>query len=578
MGKQETFSVSEIRRLCAASEYLDESDIHEGDKTVSFDGNIIYYQNKKPKAVGSEIFIPVQIKGKEYKKLPTKNMISYSVSLRDLNNYFKNGGVIFFVVAIEKETNLLKTYAKILLPIDIQQIKTGKEEQDDISINLALIHTPFDLETICDLFAKNRLKQSLVILGAPVPDFSTIRELSVSLVNNRYVDPAIAIAKSSIKYVYAKQYGIEIAVSATNFMTSKESHFHIVAGDYIHVFPVKHIYSLHNTVTTINDIIKINFDEKNKKVHFSLLDYSNTDFDKIYEIAKFLLAVSKSEDIIVNGVSVFADMINPIKKKMSKGFIKHINHVIKLGELLDCLNIPIKAFTIKEVGESEKILLILKEALINHKPVSLNVENDCGVYYQKIGSKKIVLEYVKDENGLFSVCNYLEDGKRIMIFDGNAEEPQPLSKWFSILPENIADTIFDQNQMLEDLSESENKSDFEYLTFFILALINEYDSTKQKKFLDFATELQNIIEKKLPDTEANIINRMQINYRKGALAPEQKRELEELKAKSCNLLAICCACLLLKQYNEFEIHFKELDLEEQEALKEWPIYNLVTTK
>ena len=47
MSSQETFSITTLQRMCAMSEYLDESDIHMNDKTVSWDGNIIYYKNKK---------------------------------------------------------------------------------------------------------------------------------------------------------------------------------------------------------------------------------------------------------------------------------------------------------------------------------------------------------------------------------------------------------------------------------------------------------------------------------------------------------------------------------------------------
>ena len=43
MSSQETFSITTLQRMCAMSEYLDESDIHMNDKTVSWDGNIIYY-------------------------------------------------------------------------------------------------------------------------------------------------------------------------------------------------------------------------------------------------------------------------------------------------------------------------------------------------------------------------------------------------------------------------------------------------------------------------------------------------------------------------------------------------------
>ena len=70
MSSQETFSITTLQRMCARSEYLDESDIHMNDKTVSWDGNIIYYKTKKPASTGNEFLIPIQVKGKEYNTLP----------------------------------------------------------------------------------------------------------------------------------------------------------------------------------------------------------------------------------------------------------------------------------------------------------------------------------------------------------------------------------------------------------------------------------------------------------------------------------------------------------------------------
>ena len=49
MSFQETFSISELQRMCAMSEYLEESDIHMNDTTISWDGNIIYFKNKSQK-------------------------------------------------------------------------------------------------------------------------------------------------------------------------------------------------------------------------------------------------------------------------------------------------------------------------------------------------------------------------------------------------------------------------------------------------------------------------------------------------------------------------------------------------
>lgn len=47
---QETLSVNEVRKFCALSNHLSGQDISYNDKTISWDGNIIYYSEKRDQA------------------------------------------------------------------------------------------------------------------------------------------------------------------------------------------------------------------------------------------------------------------------------------------------------------------------------------------------------------------------------------------------------------------------------------------------------------------------------------------------------------------------------------------------
>ena len=186
MSSQETFSITTLQRMCARSEYLDESDIHMNDKTVSWDGNIIYYKTKKPASTGNEFLIPIQVKGKEYNILPDSDSISYPVDINDLKNYLKNGGVIFFVDAISKTEYNDKMYAKILLPVDIVHIMKGKEEQGSITVHLNHVKTVRELEELCVLFKENRPKQAMVGVGKSIPDLKLGTRLRLQDDYDRY--------------------------------------------------------------------------------------------------------------------------------------------------------------------------------------------------------------------------------------------------------------------------------------------------------------------------------------------------------------------------------------------------------
>lgn len=284
MSSQETFSITTLQRMCARSEYLDESDIHMNDKTVSWDGNIIYYKTKKPASTGNEFLIPIQVKGKEYNILPDSDSISYPVDINDLKNYLKNGGVIFFVDAISKTEYNDKMYAKILLPVDIVHIMKGKEEQGSITVHLNHVKTVRELEELCVLFKENRPKQAMVGVGKSIPDYDNISNFTISTLPTPYMNPAIAIAKSPFKYVYTKKDGMEIPVLLTDLVTATESEWLIKIDDKIEQrYPVRHIYELNQTTTRISEIIEFVLTEKSQKTTIRCVEATNYNFETVFQ-------------------------------------------------------------------------------------------------------------------------------------------------------------------------------------------------------------------------------------------------------------------------------------------------------
>ena len=291
MSSQETFSITTLQRMCARSEYLDESDIHMNDKTVSWDGNIIYYKTKKPASTGNEFLIPIQVKGKEYNTLPDSDSISYPVDINDLKNYLKNGGVIFFVDAISKTEYSDKMYAKILLPVDIVHIMKGKEEQGSITVHLNHVKTVRELEELCVLFKENRPKQAMVGVGKSIPDYDNISNFTISTLPTPYMNPAIAIAKSPFKYVYTKKDGMEIPVLLTDLVTATESDWLIKIDDKIEQrYPIRHIYALNQTTTRISEIIEFVLTEKSQKTTIRCIEATNYNFETVFQASKIIIA------------------------------------------------------------------------------------------------------------------------------------------------------------------------------------------------------------------------------------------------------------------------------------------------
>ena len=159
VSKQETLSVGLVEYYCGISERLDSSDIHKGEKTPVWDGNIIFYEEGKPRIVGKECKIPVQIKGKEVEKL-SFNSLQYRVEKKELLDFLHDLGVLYIVVEIEKQTNERCMYLKALMPEDIIDLLSNKTQRSFL-IKLFEIKNATEFEKACADYVEKK-KESII--------------------------------------------------------------------------------------------------------------------------------------------------------------------------------------------------------------------------------------------------------------------------------------------------------------------------------------------------------------------------------------------------------------------------------
>ena len=577
MSFQETFSVSELERMCAMSEYLEESDIHMNDKTISWDGNIIYYKNRKPKATGNEYLIPIQIKGKCYEELPVEKTISYSVETKDLNNYLNNGGAIFILGAIEKQTGHVKMYAKILLPVDIIKIVNGKDKQGHHTIHLTHMEKVRDLEKLCVLFSENKPKQAFLTKDMPIPDYANASEIFISTLSGEYTDPAVAMVKNSATYLYMKKDGIDIPMIISNLVTSVPGTILIKIDEKINKrYPVQFIYEKDITTILINSAIEIKIHEKSEQISIKILESYTLNFQVTYENAGLIVAFSVSNECWIENIQLNKKHIDPIKTKFTNKFLDYYKSVLKMGELLDELNISKGLLQTDDVMKSKDALIFLRDALVEKHPVSLPFakERDCNIYKHIIGRKRLLLEYEKTEGDKYILRKYLEEGQRIVILVETTDgEKRCVNRWFALRGDEVSNILFDEKVLLTEMAKI-SEAEQEQLLGLVLDCLTAYDSEGEERMLVLAEKLLEIYKCRKHDEVLEIINNLQIVARKRELNEDEIKSLVPLKY-SPNIYARCCACILLKQYDEFEFHKNELSNQERHELYTWPIINLL---
>lgn len=116
-----------------------DSYIDSNDKTPSWDGTVFVYKSEKTKKENLAGRVPIQIKGTE--KVIVSDTATFSCSVADLNNYYKDGGCVFFLISVDLSSGNSRIFYKTLLVVDLDKIIKGAGKQKTSTIHLNLFPT-----------------------------------------------------------------------------------------------------------------------------------------------------------------------------------------------------------------------------------------------------------------------------------------------------------------------------------------------------------------------------------------------------------------------------------------------------
>ena len=134
------------------------------DKEPSWDGFLYLYSDdsmKKETMIGR---IPVQVKGKTGEFVES---LSYPINTSDLRNYMREGGCIYFVVLINDRQER-KIFYRMLIPVELQNILKGKEQQKSINVKMKPLEDSDDVYHSLVDFYRDMKKQT----GSPIKTLS----------------------------------------------------------------------------------------------------------------------------------------------------------------------------------------------------------------------------------------------------------------------------------------------------------------------------------------------------------------------------------------------------------------------
>lgn len=567
-----------------------EPDIHENDKTPSWDGEMRLYHSSEFNKSNLAGRIPVQVKGTWVDRFQ-KNKATFQAEVSDLRNYLNDGGVIFFLIQ-SKNYDDYKIYYTSLLPFDLRRIldSAGSQKTKQIKLDLFPHRYKDGIIRVCYDFLTNKRKQASLL-----PDVCSVQDLkktSLEIDKLQFSVPSIGLKNrddlfeellSHPQYIYAKPKNIDLA-----FAVDK-------------IYPQKIITRQKNEIVVNGEVLYDHIDvirAPNKKRHFELgsditITANNHHFNVNYKFQgtlqeqiremKLISAMMQKQPIYIGKVlmPVFSSLdfhghtLDEVSNRLSAllradATLKklHVQKDLSLGSLTD-----------KETSN----LNYLVDGILDGSTVPLKCSEQPAVGKISIGniSLLLVLKKADNETGCF-IRNFFEIDDLVLAGKDDSPEHGTRASPYVLVTAEQLETI--DNADLSEIVPSIQKQPYsavygEHIILLILELLKLYDRRKDTTILDVVIQLLDFLsEKDSSQVDLYQINRLQTEKRRRKLNPEEIQYLSSMKTKGIPAQYQLAANILLESFYEAHLIYDRLCPEEKEVFASYPIMNLWKSK
>lgn len=580
----EVLAVAAVKTAIAKTEYLVDY-IKDKDKEPMWDGSIYAYSSKEKNNENWKGKAAVQVKGKNVKTLDMWE-IKYDLEVVNLQNYKKDGGLLFFVVGIDDNGDT-KIFYKALTPYLINKLLEGKEEQGTIRTDFAPF--PSLKNEICNVvldFIRDAKKQELFTHD----NIPTLEEFLLSAgkdISYGFQCSGLGYDKSQ-PYKYLFEHEIYMYAKNTKLDVS---------------FPIEHIQRIeavgHSVVgsITINDILyykKYDVIHKVKGFEIHIGKSIVIDFITDSSIAKvkyklqgnikeqikalqFITALIENKIVKINGVDF---PIEPTEEELEIFHMEAAKELLQRLTTIDTMMINLgvtKALEVSNItAKEEQYIKMLLEAFVGKKTIRFKENTVPAVGGISIGNIYLILHFRQLEDGSYLVENF-PNVKYEVAGEYYNGEMFATSKYIIMKATDIIKTDNIKCRiMVDELLQYQNEGHYENSNLFLLELIKAYDQTKQNEYLKEATRLADWLKGAECLEGISTINYLQCIVRCSELSSEQEIELIELLERNVDNEQMKAGIhILLGNYKMAKWCLNKMDADKRREFLEYPIYALM---
>lgn len=564
--------------------------VKDGDKDISFDGELELHSSPEWTTKTFSSYIRVQIKGKSDSDFNQKH-ISFPLLLDHYKNFYNEGGVVFFVVLIDKNENT-KIYYKLLLPLELRYILNKNSGKKSFSMRLYPLENQ-KIQDICRTYLESKKRQPLVLVEKDFTLRPTNRLVLKSTMHhaNSFFDNEIF---DHVFDVY-EGYNDEVLQPAM-FAHIKQIKISMLRMFVINGRTVDLNASFavekDRFIVVIENILSLDYDFKKGKLNYGLISFGT--LEKQDKVLSVLIAHLSGEEILIEDIPL-PSLNKPTTKSKNEitNLKKHLEIIKNSISVFKIFNAPLD-IEIQPINDESIILqmLSLNEIILenNYCDMELEEHQTIGLVSIQLGNKSLIALYKKYDLNKFS-DPFSKDSSEPSIVTAFEEEEivQPYTILGMFNEEMLIQSInIDANKIISEFAAIKPFSDQRIAGLtqrFYLDCIRAYDQSGKKDLLIAAKYILNRYpnftnHKKVSDLDwcLNYLNVMQIDMRlNGSIALEDEDTIRDIMHDpNCHKHPdiLFGAAVLLKSRNDAQYHLKKIDLQGQEEMKKYPIYTL----
>ena len=588
----EKLATSAIEKEIAKTDLLS-SFINSGDREPCWDGHIYIHEDKK-KTKKNIKKVVAQVKGKAVRTRDAKRTISYPISCDDLRAYMMNGGTVFFVVYLNKDTgDVLQIYYVSLLPVMVKKLLDEKKSQRTISVKFHKF--PADNARKTELFLNfyEESKKQVSFAGKDLPNVDDlIKKGLLENISFSYTGlgacpdtrllPKIIDGKSLTLYANIKggtaPIPIEYFDEITNITTSKDTNIPISVKGHIYYDKVKTIATADTIEQQIGSSVKIiapNVDKVDSSIKIHLnINLTGTLTEQI-EALEFIIA------LVDNEAFNFGDAEFPAKFPQSEldrmeayNFPEMLSNRKHIKEVLDSMNVKKDLELSKCTSDDIDNLMRIVNSIGDHRIIRGEIDEKNPGQKIKIANLTVAVVYIK-ANGGYRIYDFF--GNRFDVkWAPEGMEPVEVSQFMMMRPD---DYLTLDNLDLEKVVENfkiipPSTTHFELSNNCMLSMLNAYDKAPNPELLNAARQMNVWLGQHTDFLSSEIVtlNRLQIELRERPLEFSEKQELYTIATTAKDEFQRLGAFLLLDEQEEARKIFDTLDEDRLNLFKGFPIY------